>query len=135
MSKLILDSNTYTSFVKGDEKVAEYLEKASHIYFSIIIIGELLAAFKKGELERKNKKVLGKFLEENNISVIDVSRETSDNYAEIKHSLNKRGTPIPTNDIWIAAHTVETGAKLVTYDKHFLKIPGLRVWDELKEKL
>lgn len=132
MRQIILDSNTYTGFVKGDMKVAGYLEQASHIYLSIIIIGELLAAFKKGEQERQNKKVLEKFLDENNVSVLDVGWETADNYAEIKHSLDKKGTPIPTNDMWIAAHAIENGAKIITYDKHFLKISGLRVWDELR---
>lgn len=132
MSKIILDTNAYTNFVKGDEKVARYIEKASKIYLSIIVIGELLAAFKKGEFEQKNKKVLRKFMDKTKVSVMDASWETASEYGEVKHILEKQGRPIPTNDIWIAAHAMETGAKIITYDKHFLKIPGLRVWDELR---
>ena len=65
-------------------------------------------------------------------STKDVSQETAEIYSDIKMALKKKGTPIPLNDVWIAAHTVETGAKLITYDSHFLKVPGLRVWEKLR---
>lgn len=132
MKKVILDSNTYTRLVKDDEIVARNLEKAIKIYISVIMVGELLAGFENGKFERQNKKVFKEFLDESNVSVIDVSQETAKMYGKIKNILDRKGTPIPINDIWIAAHAVETGARIITYDKHFLKIPGLRIWDELK---
>jgi len=46
----------------------------------------------------------------------------------LKDNLRKLGTPIPINDVWIAAHALETGSVLVTYDDHFSRIPGLRLW-------
>ena len=50
-------------------------------------------------------------------------------FGKVKRSLAQAGTPIPINDVWIAAHTLETGCTLVTYDAHFKKVAGLRIWD------
>ena len=60
--------------------------------------------------------------------MLDASQETSQIFAEIKYNLKKAGTPIPINDVWIAAHTFETGSVLITYDAHFEKVAGLRIW-------
>ena len=72
------------------------------------------------------------FLLKDGIRTIDVTIETSEIFGEIKNELSKKGKMIPLNDIWIAAHTIETGSKLLTYDAHFKNITRLRVWDELK---
>lgn len=132
MSRIILDSNTYTHLFKGDETVEEELNRAQSIYMSVIVVGELLAAFKGGKYYSKNKEQFERFLDKVIVSILDVGRETAEIYGEVKHYLNKKGTPIPANDLWIASQAIETGSVLITYDKHFLKIPGLRVWDKLK---
>lgn len=56
-----------------------------------------------------------------------VSLETADIFAIIKHTFKKWSNPVPLNEVWIAAHAVETGSVLVTYDHHCKKIPGLRL--------
>lgn len=132
MSKIMLDSNTYTHLFKGDKKVEEELVKAESIYMSAIVVGELLAAFKGGIRYSKNKDEFEVFIDKFNVLIHDVSRETASIYSEVKHYLDKKGTPIPVNDLWIASHSIETGSVLITYDKHFLQIPGLRIWDRLK---
>lgn len=132
MSKIMLDSNTYTHLFKGDKKVEEELIMSEAVYMSAIVIGELLAAFKGGIHYNKNKVEFDLFLDKFDVSFHDVSRETASIYSEIKYYLDKKGKPIPTNDLWIASQAVETGSVLITYDKHFLKIPGLRIWDILK---
>ncbi len=53
---------------------------------------------------------------------------------EVKAALKRAGTPISMNDVWIAAHTIETGAMLVSFDSHFLKVKGLRLWPEIKAR-
>lgn len=132
MSKIMLDSNTYTHLFKGDKKVEEELAQAESIYMSAVVVGELLAAFKGGILYNKNKDEFELFLDKFDVLFSDVNRETASVYAEVKHYLDKKGTPIPANDLWIASQAIETGSVLITYDKHFLKIPGLRIWDRLK---
>jgi len=132
MSKIILDTNAYSFLFKGDTKVERELNTATSVHISIIVIGELLKAFKKGEFEKKNRQLLEKFLDKPVVSIIDVHWETAEIYADLTYVLEKKGKPIPINDLWIAAHAIETGSKLITYDKHFLKIPGLRIWDYLR---
>lgn len=131
MTHVLLDSNTYTLIAKGKRDIVQVIDEASRVYFSIIVIGELLAAFRGGTLEIKNKKRLDQFLNNPTVQLLSVHKETAEIYGDIKYRLRKQGTPIPSNDVWIAAHAVETGSVLVTYDRHFLKIPGLRLWDEL----
>ena len=65
------------------------------------------------------------------MTVLEATIETTDVFRLIMASLKNSGNPIPINDVWIAAHAVETGSILVTYDDHFAVIPGLRLWDEI----
>jgi predicted nucleic acid-binding protein len=62
---------------------------------------------------------------------LETTIETADVFGLIMGSLRKSGKPIPINDVWIAAHGLETGSILVTYDDHFAVIPGLRLWPEI----
>jgi tRNA(fMet)-specific endonuclease VapC len=64
------------------------------------------------------------------VELLPVTRTTADRFGRIAAALRKAGTPIPTNDIWIAAHAFESGAELVTFDDHFAAVPGL-VWTQL----
>lgn len=128
MKKVLLDTSGYSKLLKGDKIVQAEIEEASIIYFSVIVVGELLAAFKNGMRETKNKQLLEKFTFKPEVCVISVTEETADIYAQTVHFLKKQGTPIPVNDVWIAAHAIETGAKLISFDTHFLMIPGIRVW-------
>ena len=131
MKKVLLDTSGYSRLLKGDKIIQAEIEEASVIYFSVIVVGELLAAFKNGLHETKNKQLLEKFTSKSSVVVISVTEETADIYAQVVHLLKKQGTPIPVNDVWIAAHTIETGAKLITPDGHFSKIPGIRIWDRV----
>ncbi|WP_304224808.1 PIN domain-containing protein [Gracilinema caldarium] len=65
------------------------------------------------------------------IKIINVSLETAEIFGELKNALHKKGKMLPINDIWIAAHLIETGSKLITFDTHFKQIEGLRIWDNL----
>jgi tRNA(fMet)-specific endonuclease VapC len=65
------------------------------------------------------------------VTILEATIETTDVFGLIMASLRKSGNPIPINDVWIAAHGLETGSILVTYDDHFAMIPGLRLWPEI----
>lgn len=131
MRKISLDSNAYTFYIKGYSIIEKELEKADNVYISTVVLGELFAAFKKGKKEKENLEFLKRFLSKLTVEILPVSRETAEVYGQIKNLLDKQGTPIPSNDMWIAAGAIETGSVLVTYDIHFLKVPGLRVWNKL----
>ena len=132
MTKILLDTNAYSSFLSGDKSVFDYIIEAEVIYISAIVIGELFAGFHGGGKLSQNREELKSFLSKDGVEVIDVTVETAEIFGEIKAGLSKKGKMIPLNDIWIAAHSIETGSKLVTYDKHFKSISGLRIWEELK---
>jgi tRNA(fMet)-specific endonuclease VapC len=131
MRKILLDTNAYIGFLRGDEQVLSYLGQAEFVYMSVFVMGELYAGFRAGGREKENKQSLEKFLTKSTVTVLDASKETAEIFGLIKESLKKTGHPIPVNDVWIGAHALETGSILLTYDRHFSFIPGLRIWDEL----
>ena len=62
------------------------------------------------------------------VKILNATAETAEVFGMVKQNLKKAVTPLPINDVWIAAHAVETGSTLVTYDNHFKKIAGIRRW-------
>lgn len=131
MRRVLLDTSAYSRFLAGDDKVLDRLAAADRVYMSIFVLGELLAGFRAGAKEKRNRRILGQFLAKPGVSVLEATMETAECFGMIKAALRAAGRPIPINDVWIAAHALDSGAVLVTYDEHFRDIPGLRVWDEL----
>ena len=129
MKKILLDTNAYTKFLTGDEAVLNILAGAEIIYMSIFVLGELHAGFKGGNQEKKNNELLDRFLGKPGITILNATSETAQTFGMVKASLRTAGTPLPINDVWIGAHALETGSVVVTYDHHFEKIPGLRLWN------
>ncbi len=135
MKKIILDTNAYAGFLAGDKNVLASLGKAETVYMSVFVLGEIYAGIKGGTKEQKNKNILEKFLDKSTVLILDATSETSEIFGHIKHQLRRNGTPLPINDVWIAAHTMETGSVIISYDIHFLKVPGIRVWDKLQQQV
>jgi tRNA(fMet)-specific endonuclease VapC len=133
VKKVLLDTNAYARFLAGDEKVLARLAQADRVYMSVFVLGELFAGFRAGAKEKQNRRILERFLSKPGVSVLDATTETAEYFGMIKASLRKVARPIPLNDVWIAAHALDAGAVLVTYDSHFLAVPGLRIWDEIGE--
>jgi predicted nucleic acid-binding protein len=131
MKKILLDTNAYVRFLRGDEKVMAYLAQADSVYMSVFVLGELYAGFRAGGKERENRQILERFLLKSTVTILEATIETADVFGLLMASLRKSGKPIPINDVWIAAHGLETGSILVTYDDHFAVIPGLRLWPEI----
>ncbi|MCB9264007.1 MAG: type II toxin-antitoxin system VapC family toxin [Lewinellaceae bacterium] len=131
MSKILLDTNAYSRYLLGDERVLDHLAGADIIYMSVFVLGELYYGYSQGTKEVENREKLNTFLDKPSVFLLDATHDTSEFFASIKKQLKKNGTPIPLNDVWIAAHTMEMGAELITYDKHFQHVPGLRLWKEL----
>ena len=73
----------------------------------------------------QNIKELDDFLNKPGISVIDIDKDIANRYGDLIRILKTKGTPLPINDIWIAAVVLETGSKLFTFDNHFKQIPGI----------
>ena len=131
MKKIILDTNAYTRLLVGDENVLDVVASADTVFMSIFVLGELHAGFLGGKKERENRDSLKKFLLKPSVKILNATSETAEVFGSIKNSLILAGTPLPINDVWIAAHGVETGSVIITYDTHFKQVPGLRLWDRL----
>ncbi|GHV20848.1 hypothetical protein FACS189494_05360 [Spirochaetia bacterium] len=131
MNVILLDTNAYSQYAGGNETVAEYILGADIVYLSTVVIGELYAGFLSGSKYEKNVSELYSILSRNYYRTIDVTLNTVAIYGTIWSELKRKGQIIPTNDIWIAAHTIETNALLITYDTHFLQVANLHVWNDL----
>ena len=123
--RLLLDSNAYTLFARRHPQVTYFVREAEEILFSAVVVGELLAGFRQGSRFDLNFAELRAVLDGRYVSVVPVGSVTADRYARISASLRAKGRPIPTNDIWIAAHAMETGADLVSADRHFQHVDGI----------
>jgi len=124
---VLIDTNIYSLALKGDQGVTGNLRRFELIAISVVSIGELLSGFKGGSQEAKNREELYTFLDSPRVMTRSVDEETADIYASVLNKLRRQGTPIPTNDIWIAACAMQHGLKVYTRDRHFQIIPGLRL--------
>ncbi|MFW6083695.1 MAG: type II toxin-antitoxin system VapC family toxin [Gemmatimonadota bacterium] len=121
--RLCLDTSGYSAFKRGHEGAVDLLQRAGEIVLPAVVIGELLAGFRMGSRDRANRRELDALLESARVRLAGVGAETAQRYAEIVSYLRGRGTPIPTNDVWIAACAMEWGLRLLTTDEHFRRLP------------
>jgi tRNA(fMet)-specific endonuclease VapC len=122
MTRVGLDTSAYSQFKRGDRAVVDLLDGASWIGVPVIVLGELEAGFRQGRRAADNRAELQQFLANPAVDVLSVTEDTAGVYADIVLDLKKAGTPVPANDIWIAAVAARHGAPVVTYDTHFRSI-------------
>lgn len=118
--KLVLDTNIYSEYAEGLSDTVDFI--ATHgdrLYIPSIVVGELHFGFMKGRRQQFNERRLQHFIDRLRVEVIDVDANVARKYATIFLSLQKKGTKIPTNDVWIAACCMEVGGTLLTRDRHF----------------
>jgi tRNA(fMet)-specific endonuclease VapC len=123
--KILLDTSAYVAFKLNNEEIVEVITNSDEIVFSPIVMGELLYGFRNGAKFKQNMDELNQFLSHEIVEILKIGDITSDRYSRIAQQLKSNGTPIPTNDIWIAAQAMEHGAELITCDNHFNRIAGL----------
>lgn len=123
--RVALDTNRYRDLADGDSDVARLLEEAESIHLPFIVIAELRAGFAGGKKGRENEAVLQRFLMKPGVEVVYPGDGTTRAYAILYRQLRQQGTPIPTNDLWIAAVVQERGLVLCSRDKHFKHLPQL----------
>jgi len=130
VNRIVVDTNAYTRLLAGDEKVLDAIGTAGTVYMSIFVLGELYAGFAGGAKKRSNQDALDRFLRKPTVKILNATSETAKVFGMVKQELKIAGSPLPINDVWIAAHTLESGSTLITYDLHFKKIGGLRLWEQ-----
>ena len=123
--RILLDSNAYSRLMRGDDQTATVVRDATEILMSAVVVGELLYGFRSGSRLERNMADLRSFLNNPYVSFVPVGPVTADRYSRVAAALRARGSPIPANDMWIAAHALETGADLVSADRHFESVDGI----------
>lgn len=123
--RLALDTNRYTDLCRGDRAVVEVIELADEVWLPFIVLGELRAGFAAGTQGPRNEAVLRRFLLKPGVAVLYADEQTTHHYATVYRQLRKQGTPIPTNDMWIAALVLQHSLILYDRDAHFDSLPQL----------
>jgi len=125
MRPILIDTNAYSAFRKGHPVMLDLIQEAETIAISPIVLGELLSGFECGSKIRQNLDDLHQFLQSSRVKIFSITPDTAKFYSQIYYTLSKKGSPIPTNDMWIAAQALENGCVVCTFDKHFQAIEGL----------
>jgi tRNA(fMet)-specific endonuclease VapC len=111
--------------MKGHPEVASLVRRSSAVLVPAVVAGELLYGFRFGSRFEENAARLETFLDAPAVTLLPVTFTTADRFGRIAAALRKTGTPIPTNDVWIAAQVMESGADLLSADSHFGAVKGL----------
>jgi len=123
--KILLDTCAYVAFKRNHADVVETITRAERILIPAIVLGELMFGFRNGRRFNENMADLNRFLAHPSVHFAEIGAITADRYSRIMLQLKKDGSPIPSNDIWIAAQTMEQGAELISFDRHFNHVAGL----------
>jgi tRNA(fMet)-specific endonuclease VapC len=118
--KLVLDTSIYADYAEGLQSTVDFM--ATHgdqIFIPAVVLGELHFGFMKGGRQQLNQRKLRQFINRLKVEIIDVNADVARKYATICLSLQRKGTKIPINDVWIAASCMEVGGTLLSRDKHF----------------
>jgi tRNA(fMet)-specific endonuclease VapC len=125
--RVLLDTSAYSAMRRGDERLLDPLREAGGVFLTTVVLGELLFGFVGGRLDLDNRRLLREFLDLDRVELVPVDEETAERYAVIRDQLRRQGTPIPTNDLWIAASAAQHGLVLLTLDRHFKEVPQILV--------
>jgi tRNA(fMet)-specific endonuclease VapC len=121
--KILLDTNRYRDFCEGSKEALDVIQRARRVYLPFVVLAELRAGFLCGTLARQNEKSLTVFLNSPRVRVLLADEETTHHFARVFAQLRLQGTPIPVNDIWIAALAVQHDLLLFSRDRHFGCLP------------
>lgn len=122
MTRICLDTSAYSNFRRDEPRAVEHLDRATWIGVPSVVVGELCSGFILGTRTDENFDALGNFLNHPLVEVLSITEDVARIYAEIFVDLRRRGRPLPTNDIWIAATAARAGASVLTFDDHFRDI-------------
>jgi predicted nucleic acid-binding protein len=123
--RIAIDTNRYSDLARGVADVVALVSTATEVAIPFAVLAELSVGFRRGNRQAENERLLTVFRSKPGVYVLYPDERTVQLFAEISTGLLQRGTPIPINDIWIAAIAMQHGLMLFARDKHFDLIPGL----------
>ena len=123
--RIAVDTNRYRDFCAGAPEAVEAFASAHEIHVPFVTLAELRAGFLCGSVARKNEQTLIRFLNRPRVRILFPDEDTSHHYARIFAQLRSQGTPIPTNDMWVAALVMQHDLLLYSRDAHYDRLPQL----------
>lgn len=127
IEEFLIDTSAYSAYKSGANDALEVFQQARLLVLNSVVIGELLSGFAVGRYEKRNRGELEAFFRIPKVIVLPVTLQVAEAYSGIYKNLRMAGTPIPTNDMWIAATAIAHNLSVFTYDSHFEKVDGLKV--------
>jgi predicted nucleic acid-binding protein len=125
MRKVLIDTNVYTAFKNNNMSIVSAFQELDLIALDVTVLAELMSGFSLGSKMKQNREELEEFLDSPRVEIIEHNMTTADFYSQVYKNLREKGTPIPTNDIWIASAAMQHGLWLFTLDEHFKNVPGI----------
>ena len=123
--RVAIDTNRYRDFVIGDLPAGNPIQVADEIFLPFIVVAELRGGFRFGGRAEQNEKGLADFIRSFRVHVLFADEGTVHQYADLSVLLRRAGTPLPTNDVWIASLAIQHDLTLFTRDRHFERVPRL----------
>jgi len=124
---LILDTNALSAIAEGEPGATNLFARSRLVAIPVIVLGE----YRFGIAHSRHKREYERWLEEMvSVSrVLEINEETALWYAGLRSQLKEAGTSIPSNDAWIGALCRQHALPLMSRDRHFDLIEGLRRLD------
>ena len=121
---MILDINALSALAEGEPTAARLVAGSGQTAIPVIVLGE----YRFGIGRSRHRKEYERWLEEivSKCRVLAVDEETAVWYASLRRELKDAGTPIPTNDEWIAALCRQHALPVVSRDRHFDQVAGVQ---------
>jgi tRNA(fMet)-specific endonuclease VapC len=123
--RVALDTNAYVDLCKGADATVRLASTAESVFLPFAVVAELRAGFAMGRRSAENERTLRRFLLKPGVAVLYPDDQTSHHYAAAYRQLRHQGTPIPTNDLWIAALVLQHNLALHSRDRHFDHLPQI----------
>lgn len=127
MTAALLDTSACIAFLTGHPGITEAIQREETLFVNPVILGEMLVGVRHGGDPGWRERKLMEFLAAPRVSLLPIDEGTSERYAEIHNHLRTKGTPVPANDLWIAATAMQHGLPLLTLDAHFKSMPQILV--------
>ena len=123
--RVALDTNRYADLARGEQGIREIVARTERLFLPFVVLAELRAGFRGGKQSLQNERMLTRFLQRDDVEILWATESTTRTWAGLFLQLREAGTPIPQNDLWIAALVIENDLVLATRDAHFERLPQL----------
>jgi tRNA(fMet)-specific endonuclease VapC len=123
---LAIDTDAFSQLLRGNVEVGRIISTAQIVAMPIVVVAELRAGFLHGKKTAKYGPILDDFLSDTRTTVLHITDDTVQIYAELYAQARSKGKQFSNNDLWIAALCIQHNYPLLTFDGDFNALPQVR---------